>query len=66
MNEQSGINDGRIPALREDAFNPNSESIKVVEDLVKEMPPTEILAKGVILSKKLHAQSKRPLQLKHI
>jgi hypothetical protein len=49
MNELSGINDSRVPASREDVFDPDSESLKVVEDLVKETLPTDILAKGISL-----------------
>jgi len=50
MNKDSGIADLRIPALNEQQFDHEAESLKMVEDLVKDISKDVILAGGTILT----------------
>ncbi|PVF99226.1 hypothetical protein CPB86DRAFT_315970 [Serendipita vermifera] len=55
MNEMSGIHDSRAPALREKSFDADTESLKVVEEMIKESSPAETLAKAEAYLSKQHA-----------
>jgi hypothetical protein len=46
MNQVSTIADSRLPALKEKKFDCEAESLKVVEEIVKDVPKDEILIKG--------------------
>ncbi|PVF92994.1 hypothetical protein CPB86DRAFT_142196 [Serendipita vermifera] len=55
MNAKSGINDSQAPVSWEKSFDPDAESLKVVEEIVKEVSPSEILAKAKAYLSKQHA-----------
>jgi hypothetical protein len=50
MNQVSAIAESRLPALKEKKFDCEAESLKVVEEMVKDVPNDEILVKGTIFS----------------
>lgn len=49
MNQVSAIADSRIP-LKEKPFDSEAESLKAVEEIVKDISKDEILAKGTIFT----------------
>ena len=61
MNQVSTITDSRLPALKEKKFDCEAESLKVVEEIVKDVPEDEILVKGTIFTQELSFQLTFPL-----
>jgi hypothetical protein len=66
MNQVSTIADSRIPALREKKFDSEAESLKVVEEIVKDVPKDEILVKGIIFASELGLRAHSSTQPRHI
>jgi len=46
MNKRSGVSRSAIPAPNEKEYDPDVESVKAVETLVKDLPDSLILLKG--------------------